>query len=136
MARNRLTDEELLDSVGGRLAAGDFQIEPLPQGHDPALLSAIIHMNGIQENRYLYSRVYHCLLPGRTILIRDHVMDPSRTTPMDRAIFAVNMLTATSAGNSYTLEEMTEDLPLAGFTGVHLSRDRQDMDQLVVGTKG
>ncbi len=134
MAKKRLAAEELLDRVD--LAPGDFTADPLPQGHDLALLSAIIHMNGTQQNRDLYSRVYECLLPGGTILIRDHVMDPSRTRPMDGAIFAVNMLAATTLGNCYTIEEITEDLETVGFAGVRLIRDGQDMDQLVVGTKG
>jgi hypothetical protein len=133
MARTRLAEEGLLDRVD--IAPGDFKTDPLPKGHDLALLSAIIHMNGPEANRDLYRRVYDCLIPGGAILIRDHVMEQSRTRPADGAIFAVNMLAATRMGNSYTLVEITQDLESTGFTNVRLIRDGQQMDQVVLAAK-
>ena len=62
-------------------------------------------------------------------------MDPTRTFPAARAIFAVNMLAATSGGNTYTFEEVKEDLESAGFKDVHMIREGQNMDQLVSAVK-
>jgi hypothetical protein len=53
----------------------------------------------------------------------------------DGAIFAVNMLAATSQGDTYTLQEIREDLELAGFKDVRMIREGDHMDQLVAATK-
>ncbi|MGC8603904.1 MAG: methyltransferase [Desulfomonilaceae bacterium] len=114
---------------------GDFNIDPLPAGHDTALLSAIIHMNGREKNRSLFSKVYQALEPNGVLIIRDHIMQESRISPADGAIFAVNMLVATREGNSYTFKEISDDLIMAGFQKVKLARCGTVMDQLVTATK-
>ena len=62
-------------------------------------------------------------------------MDESRTNPPDGAMFAVNMLVATESGDTYTFEEVREDLEKAGFKNVRLIRQGEHMDQLVTATK-
>jgi predicted methyltransferase len=79
MARERMTREGLLDRVS--LVAGDFRVDDLPAGHDMALLSAIIHMNSLEQNAELYGKIYDALDPGGRLVIRDHVMQPDRTEP-------------------------------------------------------
>ena len=102
------------------LVAGDFYTDELPGGHDLALLSAIIHQNSPDQNQELYRKVFRALAPGGRILIRDHVMSGNRTQPRAGALFAVNMLVATTGGNCYTLEEIRETLGVAGFSGIRL----------------
>ena len=63
--------------------------------------------------------------------MRDYFLDPTRTHPPDGAIFAVNMLAATDEGNSYTFDEVKEDLERAGFRDVGLIRDGDRMDQVI-----
>lgn len=133
IARRRLTDAGFIDRV--TLSAGDYNADPLPSGHDLALLSAIIHINSREGNQALFRKVYDCLEPGGAILIRDHLMDPTRTRPVEGAIFAVNMLVATRGGSTYTLEETTADLEAAGFHDVRLIREGTRMDQLMIGVK-
>lgn len=113
------------------LVAGDYHQDPLPTGYDVALLSAVIHINSREENERLFRKVYQALLPGGTIIIRDHIMSPCRTEPADGALFAVNMLVATRGGSTYTFEEIREDLEAAGFTRVRLIRQGERMDQVV-----
>ncbi|MEW6113423.1 MAG: hypothetical protein AB1664_14925, partial [Thermodesulfobacteriota bacterium] len=67
--------------------------------------------------------------------LRDFFMDESRTLPPEGAIFAVNMLAATTGGDTYTLSEVKEDLERAGFRDVRLIRDGERMDQIVSGVK-
>jgi predicted O-methyltransferase YrrM len=133
LARERLSEEGYLNRVN--LVAGDYFADEFPEGHDLVLLSAIIHSNGRQENRDIYTRALRCLIPGGTILIRDHIMDESRTNPLDGAIFAVNMLAATPAGDTYTFEEVREDLEDVGFKDVRMIRHGEHMDQLVAARK-
>ena len=116
MAKERIAAEGMIERV--TLTAGDFYNDPLPSGHDFALLSAIIHQNSLEQNKALYSNIYQALDPGGRIVVRDHVMSPDRTQPLDGALFAVNMLVGTSGGSTYTYDEIAAGLSSAGFCGI------------------
>ncbi len=133
IGKRRLTENGFIDRV--KVVAGDYNTDDLPAGHDLALLSAVIHSNSREENRRLFRNTYRSLEPGGTILVRDHIMDPTRTFPVAGAIFAVNMLAATGGGDTYTFDEVREDVESAGFKNVRMIRDGQDMDQLVAAEK-
>ncbi|MBI5571712.1 MAG: methyltransferase domain-containing protein [Desulfomonile tiedjei] len=133
LAKKRLTESGFIDRV--ELKVGDYNKDPLPRGHDLALLSAVIHINSREQNKVLYANVFNSLDPGGTILIRDHIMDATRTVPPDGAIFAVNMLTATSEGDTYPFDEIKEDLESVGFRDVRSIRDGGHMDQLVAAVR-
>jgi len=79
MARERLQECGLLDRV--EIAAGDFYVDPLPDGHDLVLLSAIVHQNGPAQNRVLYEKCLGALEPGGRIVIREILMDETHTQP-------------------------------------------------------
>ena len=117
------------------LAAGDFSVDELPSGCDLALLSAIIHQNSPAQNLELYRKVFRALDAGGSILIRDHIMDESRTSPLAGALFAVNMLIGTTGGGTYTFGEMREGLEKAGFVDVSRVRAGKEMDGLVEARK-
>jgi ubiquinone/menaquinone biosynthesis C-methylase UbiE len=133
LARKRLGKEGFLDRV--ELAAGDFYQDELPGGCDLALLSAIIHQNSPEQNIALYKKIYRALVPGGVVLIRDHIMDESRTRPPAGAMFALNMLVNTSGGDTYTFGEVKETLEAAGFGEVKQVRSGERMDCLVQGRK-
>ncbi|MCC7495242.1 MAG: hypothetical protein IT204_23035 [Fimbriimonadaceae bacterium] len=129
MARARLAADGYLARVN--LAPGDFYTDPLPDGHDLLLLSAIIHQNSDAQNRELYAKCFAALLPGGRIVIRDHVLDETRTQPKLGAIFAVNMLAATPGGDCFTLAETAAALESVGFERVQQLREDQRMDGLI-----
>ncbi|MFH0958771.1 MAG: methyltransferase [Pseudomonadota bacterium] len=133
MAKEKFEDSGLKNRVS--FIEGDFNNSALPEGHDIALLSAIIHINGREKNRALFSKIHKVLEPGGMIIIRDYIMDESRIHPESGAIFAVNMLVATREGNTYTLGEIYEDLKISGFNDVRLIREGLRMDQLVIGIR-
>ena len=133
LARTRVAELGVADRV--RLAAGDFLKDPLPAGADLAWVSAIIHQNSREQNRALFASVLRALVPGGRIAIRDTIMDPSRTSPVAGALFAVNMLVGTEGGGTYTFDEVREDLEAAGFTDVALLRREPAMNSLVAGRK-
>jgi len=133
LAEERLGSEGLLDRV--ELAAGNFYRDELPGGCDLALLSAIIHQNSPDENLVLYRKVHRALVPGGAMLIRDHIMNESRTRPPAGALFALNMLVATNGGDTYTFREVRESLEEAGFVGISLVRSGERMDCLVEARK-
>jgi ubiquinone/menaquinone biosynthesis C-methylase UbiE len=117
-ARDRIAQSGFGDRV--ELVSGDFYDDPLPGGVDLAWVSAIVHQHAREDNRELFAKVRECLVPGGRIMIRDMVMEPDRTAPLDGALFAVNMLVATTSGGTFTLEEFREDLQASGFRDVEL----------------
>lgn len=131
--------EERLDAGGLKerveLAAGDFYQDELPRGCDLALLSAIIHQNSPKENVALFRKIYRALDQGGTLLIRDHIMDESRTRPPAGALFALNMVINTPGGDTYTFSEVKEGLEEAGFTDIRLVKVGETMDCLVEAKK-
>ncbi len=133
LAEPRIQEAGLLDRV--KLAAGDFYIDELPQGCDLALLSAIIHQNSPEQNVALYQKIYRALVPGGTLMIRDHIMDESRTHPPAGAIFAINMLVATKGGDTYTFPEVEKALEQAGFKDIRMIRHGKNMDCIVTARK-
>jgi len=100
-----------------------------------AWVSAIVHMNSRAQNQAMFKKVSAALVPGGRILIRDIVMDRSRTSPVGGALFAVNMLVATPGGGTFTFDELREDLSAAGFVGVKYLRRGEGMDSVVCATK-
>ncbi len=133
IAKKRLAKDGFLGRV--KLVAGDFYIDKLPDGCDLALLSAIIHQNSPAENIALYKKIYNALKPGGALLIRDHIMDESRTLPSTGALFAINMLVNTAGGDTYTFDEVEDTLKKAGFTDIRLLRTGEKMDCLVEAFK-
>lgn len=133
MARDRLVREGLLDRV--TLVSGDFYRDELPPGHDLAFVSAIIHQNSPAQNLDLYRKIFRSLMSGGRIVIRDHVMEATRTEPKEGAVFAVNMLVATDGGATYTYDEIRTGLEQAGFRQVRLLQKGEHMDCLVEAFK-
>ncbi|MHC4512017.1 MAG: methyltransferase, partial [Planctomycetota bacterium] len=114
---------------------GDFYTDDLPAGVDLAWLGAICHQNSRQQNRALFAKAHAALDDDGVVVIRDVVMDPSRISPAGGALFAVNMLTATEAGGTYTLDEYSQDLREAGFGEVVLVYRDEFMNSLIRAEK-
>lgn len=133
LARERLTAAHLIDRV--TLISGDYHLDDLPGGADLAWLSAVTHQNSREQNIALYARIHAALTAGGALLIRDVVMDVSRTRPPMGALFAVNMLVGTEAGNTYTFHEYRDDLTRAGFGEIELFHQDEGMDSLIRARK-
>jgi len=133
LARRRITQAGLSDRVS--LVAGDFYNDDLPAGADFAWLSGVAHQNSRQQNRALFARIYAALQDDGVLVIRDVVMDESRTKPVAGALFAVNMLVGTESGGTYTFDEFHEDLSDAGFSETTLIHHDENMSSLIRATK-
>lgn len=128
-ARKRFAGAELAPRV--TLVAGDYTTDDLPGGCDFAWISAIIHQMGRRESRQLYAKARAALNPGGLVAVRDYVMDDDRTTPVDGALFGINMLVNTPHGMVYTFQDIREDLEAAGFTDVKHAVDVPTMCAVV-----
>ena len=133
MAQRRLDGAGLGARVS--LVAGDFLNDALPPGADLAWVSAIVHQNSRAQNRRLFASLFRAMVPGGRVVIRDMVMEESRTHPVAGALFAVNMLVATEGGATYTFTELSEDLSHEGFVEAKVLRQDQGMNALVSAIK-
>jgi SAM-dependent methyltransferase len=132
-ARQRLASTEFADRV--TLVPGDFYRDDLPGGADLAWVSAICHQHSRQHNRELFAKVHKALPPGGRIVIRDVVMEPSRTEPLQGALFAINMLVNTASGDTFTFQEYAEDLQSSGFRNAQLVVKHEVMNSVIVAKK-
>jgi predicted O-methyltransferase YrrM len=133
IAEKNFAEVGLTDRV--TLVEGDYYSDVLPEGADLAWLGAICHQNSRQQNRDLFSKVYAALADNGVVIIRDVIMDPSRTSPLGGALFAVNMLVATEGGGTYTFDEYSEDLCAAGFAAVEFVHRDELMSSLIRARK-
>ncbi len=133
LAAPRIREAGLSDRV--ELAGGDFLTDALPQGADLAWVSAIVHQNSREQNRRLFAAISKSLADRGRILIRDVLMDASRTSPAAGALFAINMLVGTEGGGTFTLEELRGDLEAAGFFGASVLRRDAGMNSVICACK-
>jgi SAM-dependent methyltransferase len=128
-ARARIASAGLSDRV--RFVGGDYTRDELPRGADLAWVSAIVHSLSRRQNRALFRKVRRALARGGRMLVRDILMDESRTRPPSGALFAINMLVGTEGGGTYTLDELAADLKSAGFGRVRLVVRDEGMNSVV-----
>lgn len=133
IAGQQFAEAGLTDRVN--LVGGDYNADALPGGADLAWLGAICHQNSRQQNRELFGKVHTALVDDGVIVIRDVIMDPSHTSPVGGALFAVNMLVATEAGGTYTFDEYCEDLCAVGFVEAELVHRDELMSSLIRARK-
>ncbi len=110
---------------------GDYTTDKLPQGFDLIFLSAIIHSNSFETNRALVQKCYDALTPNGRIVTQDWIMNHDKTEPVQGAIFAINMLVGTDAGDCFSEDEIKSWYRDAGFTNVAKTNLEAGLGQLV-----
>ncbi len=110
---------------------GDYTTDNLPKGFDLVFLSAIIHSNSLETNRDLIKKCYSALNKNGKIIIQDWIMNNERTQPTSGAVFAINMLVGTEAGDCFTEQEVTEMLSTAGFVTISRVEFESGLSQMI-----
>ncbi len=98
-----------------KLMPGDMVADALGGPYDLVWVSNAVHAYGPAKIKLIFANVHASLRPGGTMVLRDFIMDESKTTPAFAALFALNMLVATGEGGSYSLGEYSQWLVEAGF---------------------
>ena len=124
------------EGLAGRIGifTGDYNTDPLPPGFDLVFLSAVVHSNSHDENRELIRKCAASLNPGGRVVVQDFIMNDDRTAPAHGALFSINMLVGTRAGDVYTETEIRgwmEDAGMARCVRV----DTDFGTSLVIGRK-
>jgi hypothetical protein len=81
-------------------------------------LSNVVHAYSPANIRRIFARAFAALSPGGILVLRDFMLDDSKTEPPFAALFALNMLVATGEGGSYSENEYRGWLAEAGFTEI------------------
>ena len=110
---------------------GDYTTDDLPTGFDMVFLSAIIHSNSLEVNRDLIKKCFKSLNNKGKIVIQDWIMNNDRTQPASGAIFAINMLVGTEAGDCFTGQEVSDMLTSAGFKNISTSEFESGLSQVI-----
>lgn len=109
---------------------GDFCVDAIGSGYDLILISQIFHAYAAEENLGILQRCASALNPGGRVAIQEFLIDKTLTSPLQGALFSVNMLVNTRAGRCYAPEEMKQWLSRAGFRAVR----KKVMDDCVIMT--
>ncbi|GAB2802299.1 methyltransferase [Streptomyces daliensis] len=103
--------------------AGDFLAdEPLPAGHDVAVLSMILHDWDESTGRALLRKCWEALEPGGVVLVVEWLLNPERTGPPAAALMGMNMIVETVGGQNYSEAEYADWLTDAGFREARVMR--------------
>ncbi len=114
-----------------KTSTGDYTIEELPEGFDMAFLSAIIHSNSLEVNQDLMHKCFRALNTNGKIVIQDWIMNNDRTQPTSGAVFAINMLVGTEAGDCFTEKEVSDMLTNAGFINIQRKEFESGLSQMI-----
>jgi predicted O-methyltransferase YrrM len=103
--------------LSGRInfITGDYLKNDLGKGFDLVFLSAIIHSNPTGDNQQLMKKCAKALNPGGRVVVQDFIMNENRVQPPHGALFALNMLVGTDAGDTYTEAEVSAWMKAAGL---------------------
>jgi precorrin-6B methylase 2 len=113
IAREIIVDFGVANLVTTR--AGDYFKDDFGQGNDAVLLSAILHSMGPQRSRDLLQKAYDSLVPGGLVVVHESLISDDGTSPLQAALFSLNMLVNTGEGQSYSAAEIMSLMEAMGF---------------------
>jgi SAM-dependent methyltransferase len=99
--------------------SGDYHVDPLPSGFDAAWLSHILHSDGPGACAALLRKAVAALNPGGILMVQEFILNDARSGPLFPALFSLNMLLGTEAGQSYSESELATMMTEAGLSDVH-----------------
>jgi 2-polyprenyl-3-methyl-5-hydroxy-6-metoxy-1,4-benzoquinol methylase len=98
-----------------QLLAGDAREIDFGESYDAILIPNLLHMWDRSTNERFLKKVYSALAPRGRAIVVELAPNDDRTSPAIPALFALNMLANTSAGDAYTVSEYCAMLNQARF---------------------
>ncbi|MGZ8476738.1 MAG: methyltransferase [Candidatus Binatia bacterium] len=119
-----------------QLIAGDYRSDPIIGSYDAIFVSNIIHGENGDRNGALICKLAAHLTPGGRLIVKDHILDDSRSEPPVGAIFSLLMLLTTEGGRCYSFKEIESWMHRAGMNRVeHIELPAPMTSSLVVASK-
>jgi SAM-dependent methyltransferase len=98
--------------------SGDYHADPVPTGFDVAWLSHILHMECRTACIALLRKTVASLNQGGILMVQEFILDDAKDGPLFPALFSLNMLLGTEAGQSYSGAELADMMTEAGLSNV------------------
>jgi len=115
-----------------RFEAGDYTDHKIPEGHDVAWLSQVLHSEGPKVCQEVIGETVAALEKGGLIIIHDFILDDSRDSPLFPALFSLNMLVNTDRGQSYSEGEIRSMLEKAGVKDIRRLDFQSPSDSAII----
>jgi len=97
---------------------GNYVEEGIKGVYDVAWLSHILHGEGQKDCQRIIEKTVSALEPGGMIIVHDFILNNTMDGPLFPALFCLNMLLGTPAGQSYSEKQITDMLAKAGVKGI------------------
>lgn len=98
--------------------AGDIVVDRIGTGFDVVWISHLLHSEGPETCAAILAKAAAALNEGGLLLIQEFILDDSRDAPLQPALFSLNMLIGTPAGQSYAQGELCDLMTQAGLRDV------------------
>lgn len=125
----------LPDEFVARFKVPPEMLPRLSDGYDVAWVSNILHGENEANNKALASKLFKVMRPGGRVIVKDHIMDDTLTTPDIGGVFGINMLLFTQAGRCYGFDEVRRWYEDAGFVDVKETKPRPPLTSSLVEAK-
>ncbi len=94
--------------------AGNYLEGEIDGRYDAAWLSHILHGEGPDSCHQIIRKTVAALEPGGIIIIHEFILNNSMDGPLFPALFSLNMLLGTDAGQAYSEQQLRDMLAAAG----------------------
>jgi SAM-dependent methyltransferase len=120
-----------MEAAAISMIAGDYTVSLPPGPYDLVYFGNVYHIYGPDTNARVCREALATTAPGGLIAIQDYVWGRSQGA----AMFAVNMLQATTDGGVWTEGQYREWLAAAGFVNIDVLDLKNSGAQLVIGQR-
>ena len=111
-AKKTIKRFELSDRI--EFQAGNYLKDEIKGRYDAAWLSHILHGEGPDGCHQIIKKAIAALKPGGIIIIHEFILNNSMDGPLFPALFSLNMLLGTEAGQAYSEQQLRDMLSAAG----------------------
>ena len=115
-AEKTIKQFNLVDRI--KFVDGNYITDPIEGHYDVAWLSHILHGEGPQDCRLIIQKAVDALRPQGIIIIHEFILKNSMDGPIFPALFSLNMLLGTEAGQAYSEQQLTDILAAAGIKNI------------------
>ncbi len=97
---------------------GNYLQDNIKGRYDAAWLSHILHGEGPDDCNQIIQKTVDVLEPGGLIIIHEFILNNSMDGPLFPALFSLNMLLRTDAGQAYSEQQLQDMLASAGVKNI------------------
>ena len=115
---------------------GDITADELGSGYDVIWISHLLHSESPQSSAAIVAKAALSLNTGGMLLIQEFILNDRKDAPLHPALFSLNMLIGTPAGQAYSQKELGDMMCEAGLKNIaRLELELPNGAGILAGTK-